>query len=460
MNEKLNYPDLSALLAKEANISGAKADALAKAIFDIIIEGLEQDGIVKINGLGTFKITEVADRYSVNVNTGEKFEIKGHRKISFIPADTLKESVNRPFAMFAPVEIDDAYQDDAPANDEESMAATEEATPVQADAVKETAAEEAPRPVGVADIEEEMPSEETPAPAVPAAGSGIEEEQVAEECAPTVAPGDNVKSTVPESGETPEEEKEGLTAEETGNSGLAAGSANAEATEFANEEPGEPAAEEEKEETALESDTAAQSGGNNAAPAPVKKNKNILRFAFFLIIGFVCGFVAIRMMGREQAADNGTGDVAVNRIPGQGVVAVAGNEAAGTLNNAGKPAIVPAEAGQETVADSLPASSWAAADELVQDEKEPGEASCSFIMVDGLASRSDRSIAAADTTLYTMAGTMAVHVVKEDERLAKISFDYYGSRKLWPYIAKRNGLKEPYGLAVGMKLMIPVLQPK
>ena len=109
MDAKLNHSDLSALLAKETGISLAKADLLTKALFDLIIEGLEQDGIVKINGLGTFKLTEVASRSSVNVNTGEKFEIKGHRKLTFTPADALRENVNQPFAMFEPVEVDDSY---------------------------------------------------------------------------------------------------------------------------------------------------------------------------------------------------------------------------------------------------------------------------------------------------------------------------------------------------------------
>ena len=86
MDAKLNHSDLSTLLAKEGNISASKAEYFTKAFFDLIIEGLEQDGIVKINGLGTFKIAEVASRSSVDVNTGEKIEIKGHKKISFLPA--------------------------------------------------------------------------------------------------------------------------------------------------------------------------------------------------------------------------------------------------------------------------------------------------------------------------------------------------------------------------------------
>ncbi len=119
MDAKLNHSDLSALLAKHADISVAKSELFSKTFFELIIEGLEQEGIVKINGLGTFKMIDVASRSSVNVNTGEKFEIKGHKKLTFIPADTLKDKVNKPFAIFEPVEIIDEYTDDAECNDDE-----------------------------------------------------------------------------------------------------------------------------------------------------------------------------------------------------------------------------------------------------------------------------------------------------------------------------------------------------
>ena len=72
MDAKLNQSDLISLLAKESNISVAKAELFTKSFFDLVIEGLEQDGIVKINGLGTFRITDVASRGSVNVNTGDR----------------------------------------------------------------------------------------------------------------------------------------------------------------------------------------------------------------------------------------------------------------------------------------------------------------------------------------------------------------------------------------------------
>lgn len=141
MDAKLNHSELSAMLAKVAGLSNAKAEAFTKAFFDIIIEGLENDGSVKINGLGTFKITDVASRESVNVNTGEKFEIKGHKKLTFIPADALKEKVNQPFAMFDPVEIDDNYVDEEEDSEEpaEIAEAEEGAENAIVEAVTETA---------------------------------------------------------------------------------------------------------------------------------------------------------------------------------------------------------------------------------------------------------------------------------------------------------------------------------
>lgn len=149
MDAKLNHSDLSALLAKNTNMSGAKADTFTKAFFDVIIEGLEKDALVKINGLGTFKITDVASRGSVNVNTGEKIEIKGHKKPVFLPAENLKEKVNKPFAVFAPVEIDDSYIDegekpfvDEPENLEEGGAEEKETVEVAAVATETSAEEE------------------------------------------------------------------------------------------------------------------------------------------------------------------------------------------------------------------------------------------------------------------------------------------------------------------------------
>lgn len=198
MDAKLNHSDLSALLAKQAEISGAKAEVFTKAFFDIILEGLEQDGMVKINGLGTFKVTDVASRSSVDVNTGEKIEIKGHKKLTFLPADSLKEKVNQPFAMFEPVEIDESYVDDSEEPAMNETEAQEEATAVE-DTPVTTPCEEPVTVEEPAAAEEAEPAEDAEIPAIK------EEELTKEEETPAAEP---VAEEVPAIEEAKEEAKE------------------------------------------------------------------------------------------------------------------------------------------------------------------------------------------------------------------------------------------------------------
>ena len=176
MNEKLNIQNLTDELAENYNINRKDAEVFIKEFFSVIEEGLEKDKYVKIKGFGTFKLIEVDSRESVNVNTGERFEIQGHSKVTFTPDSNIKEAVNKPFSPFqtvvlaegvnvdAPEEnLIDALSDDIP--DEESVA--EEPTP----GIEESVAEER-TPV----IEESVAEEPTP----------VIEESVAEERTPVV----------------------------------------------------------------------------------------------------------------------------------------------------------------------------------------------------------------------------------------------------------------------------------
>jgi len=89
MNEKVSTQVLIDAFAKQHGVSKKVAEALSKAFFDTVEEGLKSDGVVKVNGLGTFKIVEVGSRESVNVNTGERFLIAGYKKVSLVPEDGL-----------------------------------------------------------------------------------------------------------------------------------------------------------------------------------------------------------------------------------------------------------------------------------------------------------------------------------------------------------------------------------
>ena len=81
-------------------MSKKNADSFVKEFFKLIEESLEKDKYVKIRGLGTFKLIDVGSRESVNVNTGERFEIQGHTKVWFTPEPALKDIINRPSSHF------------------------------------------------------------------------------------------------------------------------------------------------------------------------------------------------------------------------------------------------------------------------------------------------------------------------------------------------------------------------
>lgn len=103
MNNKINIQEIVDALAERNGITKKDADTFIRSMFDLIEDALEKDRYIKVKGLGTFKLIEVDERESVNVNTGERFLIEGHSKISFIPDNSLKEIINKPFAHFETV---------------------------------------------------------------------------------------------------------------------------------------------------------------------------------------------------------------------------------------------------------------------------------------------------------------------------------------------------------------------
>ena len=105
MDKKINLTQLADLLSQAGGMSKSASEQFVKNFFDIISQSVLSDGLVKVKGLGTFKLLQMEDRESVNVNTGERFTIEGHQKISFTPDADLKESINKPFAAFETVEI-------------------------------------------------------------------------------------------------------------------------------------------------------------------------------------------------------------------------------------------------------------------------------------------------------------------------------------------------------------------
>ena len=174
---KLNIYDLCSVLTSKNGLDDKESHRFIKAIFDVIQEGLDEDKIVKVKGLGTFKIIEVDDRESINVNTGERVLIEGHSKLTFTPDSVMKEIVNKPFSQFEtvilnegvdfpePVVEEPAVEDiiaDEPAEDKEIIVEPQIDNKVAEQSVKE-------EPVAEKNVAEEPVAEE------PVAGDSVVE---------------------------------------------------------------------------------------------------------------------------------------------------------------------------------------------------------------------------------------------------------------------------------------------
>ena len=107
MKNQLSPSDLAEFIARKQGTPTAVAEAFVRRFFEAIEDGLLDDKYVKIKGFGTFKLVSVGERESVNINTGERFLISGHTKVSFVPDANLKDLVNRPFAHFECVDLSD-----------------------------------------------------------------------------------------------------------------------------------------------------------------------------------------------------------------------------------------------------------------------------------------------------------------------------------------------------------------
>jgi len=146
MKRKLLPQDLADFLASHEGIAHRDAENFVRAFFEVIEAGLTAEKFVKIKGLGTFKLVSVSERESININTGERFQIEGHSKVSFTPDNAMKALVNRPFAHFETVDLSDETQEQEFAEVDKEI---EEM--IQA----ETATEEATQPEERAEREEE-----------------------------------------------------------------------------------------------------------------------------------------------------------------------------------------------------------------------------------------------------------------------------------------------------------------
>lgn len=111
-DNKLHLSDIVEIVSAKQNISKEEADVFVKTLFSIIQDSVSEDKPIKIKDFGTFKLTLIHARESVDVNTGEKIEIPAHHRFSFHPATALRELVNKPFANFETTLLHDEFHHD------------------------------------------------------------------------------------------------------------------------------------------------------------------------------------------------------------------------------------------------------------------------------------------------------------------------------------------------------------
>ena len=196
---KLTIQEVAKILVEKNGLTQRDASRFASEFFAVILQHLQEDEPVKIKGLGTFKIINVEARESISVRTGERVVIDSHSKVTFIPDNTMKELVNKPFSQFETVVLNDGvdFPDiDTPQEPEEEVAETETvapepATPVIGDEVPviepeptpvvepEPAPVVEPEPAPVVEPEPAPVVEPEPAPVVEPEPAPVDEEPVA-----------------------------------------------------------------------------------------------------------------------------------------------------------------------------------------------------------------------------------------------------------------------------------------
>lgn len=194
---KILISDLAKEVAKKHKLPQKETEQFIANMFAVVAEGLQQDKLVKVKGLGTFKVTQVKPRESVDVNTGERVLISGHDKVTFTPDSLMKELVNKPFAQFETVvingdvdfaaidaanptvETEDVTVETEPADD----AAVAEETTNEPEEVQAEPEEVTAGPDEIA-AEPEEPAEEQPQEAEPT--QVVEQEDIAQPASITV----------------------------------------------------------------------------------------------------------------------------------------------------------------------------------------------------------------------------------------------------------------------------------
>lgn len=441
MNERLTIQDLTDLLAAKHSMTKKDAEAFVKEFFLLIEQALENEKTVKIKGLGTFKLIDVDSRESVNVNTGERFQIKGHTKVSFSPDTNLRDTINKPFAHFETVVLNEnTILEDTPIEDTEEEEVEEEtsAQTVLNEVGEGTALLVTEEYESTDDeLSEEELIQEEQITAQPSVKDSIEESVIIENVSTveeSIEPSSHVglKET---STETDIEEKvEQLKDEEVPEEEVA----------IAEQEPAVPIIPSAKKETIKPVKLEQVSQPTSKKTASVKEKSPIpYLIAVIVIVLLLCGGVILFIYYPDlfsSSSDNNALDMPpVTTQPVQPETQLSDTiEQKDTIKE-----ITPDAPKVVT-----PTSPVAQKEGTVPAKAEPQP-----------APRQPATSVYLDSASYKITGTKTKYTIKEGETLTKVSLRFYGTKAMWPYIVKHNpkAIKNPNNVPYGTIIEIPEL---
>lgn len=398
MNEKITLQDLVNLLVERQNITKKDAETFVKAIFDLIEEVLERERSVKVKGLGIFKLIEVNTRESVNINTGERFEIQGHSKISFFPESSVKDLINKPFAHFEAV----------PLNDDTVLEDTLESTDSALDEFNEDLENSE-------EFDEQREISDSRRNAEAKGGETILQSEDSVNLKEPVS----VESTEQESGEALLQSEISVDLGESG-----------ETSDLMENTDGEKEDVEKKNiEDVLDNPTESDKTKSEEKELEKKKTEIRVRKGWYVALALllVCVFIGYKLYDRKGGAEE----------PLQKTIDIQKQNPEKEFQQT--PSEQPLD--KDTLSDSISSSRT---EEI--SKKESSTSSHIF------SSKEE----------YDMIGTLQEHTISSGETLRKISLKYYGTKELYSYIVRYNSdiIKNPDNVPVGTVIKIPELRQK
>ena len=471
MNEKLNIQNLIELLAEKHGMDKADAESFVKEFFQLIEESLENDKYVKIRGLGTFKLIDVESRESVNINTGERFEIQGHTKVSFAPEPALKDLINKPFSHFETVVLnDETVLEDTPVEDnseeeeKEEVFVESETSVVNtevADVVSEEAVEAVEESIEVSaeTVEESVEVVEVPTEIIEETAEIVKEESVvvAEEHIQVV-------EEVIETTEQPVREKEiqvdqtepVIQIEESEQFVEAPVVLSGEVKQLVTEviTPVDECVEEPLTEQKDQEDLVPTYEVPEPPSPPVNKaDSSTMKFFIGIVVLVVLLCVgAVTFMYYPDLFDR-ISPPPTEKVADEKVEKPAAPVALTDSIVRKDTATVVAK--KDTVAEVV-------TPKVVEEPKPVAKQE-----TPAAAPKKETKKAAAtpfepDSVNYKIVGTKATYIIQEGETLTKVALRFYGTKALWPYIVKYNSgvIKNPDHVPYGTVIKIPELEKK